>query len=142
MCCLFILLMLLLLVGCILFGLLFGGSIVQFQKIDIQFGIGVEVMFGSCISVYYIGWIYDECIVDKYGEKFDSLVDCGEFFSFMFGKGEVIKGWDEGFVGMKVGGKWMLMILVEYGYGVCCVGLIVLGFLLVFDVELFDVILC
>ena len=116
-----------------------GGSIAAFEKIDTQPGIGAEATPGSTIVVHYTGWVYDEKAADKHGEKFDSSVDRGEPFSFGLGKGQVIRGWDEGFAGMKVGGKRTLMIPAEYGYGASGAGPIPPNASLVFDVELLDV---
>ncbi len=89
--------------------------------------------------MHYTGWIYDENAADKHGAKFDSSLDRGEPFSFQLGQGRVIKGWDEGFAGMKVGGKRTLMIPAEYGYGAGGAGPIPPNASLVFDVELLDV---
>ncbi len=116
-----------------------GGSIAQFEKIDTQPGTGAEATPGSKVTVHYTGWIYDERVADKHGDKFDSSVDRGEPFTFNLGAGQVIKGWDEGFAGMKVGGKRTLMIPAEYGYGDRGAGPIRPGSSLVFDVELLDV---
>ena len=132
-------LMLLALAGCTPPGPPPGGSIARFEKIDTQPGTGAEATPGSKVTVHYTGWIYDERTADKHGDKFDSSVDRGEPFSFDLGQGQVIKGWDEGFAGMKVGGKRTLMIPAEYGYGDRGAGPIRPGSSLVFDVELLDV---
>jgi len=116
-----------------------GGTIAAFQPIDTQPGSGAEAVPGSKVTVHYTGWIYDERNADKHGEKFDSSVDRGEPFSFNLGDKQVIRGWDEGVAGMKVGGKRTLMIPPEYGYGNRGVGPIPAGSSLVFDVELLDV---
>ena len=116
-----------------------GGTIAKFEQIDTVPGTGAEAVAGSKVSVHYTGWIYDERKPDKHGEKFDSSVDRGESFSFNLGDKQVIRGWDEGVVGMKVGGKRTLMIPAEYGYGNRGVGPIPAGSSLVFDVELLDV---
>src|SRR5258708_5556977 len=65
---------------------------------DLKKGAGAEAKAGNTVSVHYTGWLTD-------GKKFDSSLDRGQPFTFHLGKGEVIKGWDEGVVGMKVGGK-------------------------------------
>ncbi|MCC7635612.1 FKBP-type peptidyl-prolyl cis-trans isomerase [Stenotrophomonas rhizophila] len=116
-----------------------GGSIATFEKIDTRPGTGAEAVPGSKVTVHYTGWIYDERAADKHGDKFDSSLDRGEPFSFELGQGRVIKGWDEGFAGMKVGGKRTLMIPAEYGYGDRGAGPIRPNSSLVFDVELLDV---
>lgn len=116
-----------------------GGTIAKFEQIDTVPGSGAEAVAGSKVSVHYTGWIYDERKPDKHGEKFDSSLDRGEPFSFNLGDKQVIRGWDEGVAGMKVGGKRTLMIPAEYGYGNRGVGPIPAGSSLVFDVELLDV---
>ena len=65
---------------------------------------------GSDVTVHYTGWLYDEKAPDKHGMKFDSSVDRGQPFTFLLGAGQVIRGWDEGVAGMKVGGKRTLVI--------------------------------
>ncbi|MEG2805319.1 FKBP-type peptidyl-prolyl cis-trans isomerase [Stenotrophomonas sp.] len=132
-------LMLLALAGCTPPGPPPGGTLTQFEKIDTQPGNGAEATPGSKVTVHYTGWIYNEHAADKHGEKFDSSVDRGEPFTFDLGKGQVIKGWDEGFAGMKVGGKRTLMIPPAFGYGDRGAGPIQPGASLVFDVELLDV---
>ncbi len=116
-----------------------GGSIATFERIDTVPGTGAEAVPGTRVSVHYTGWIFDERVPDKHGEKFDSSVDRGEPFAFDLGDKQVIRGWDEGVAGMKVGGKRTLMIPAEYGYGNRSVGPIPAGSSLVFDVELLDV---
>ena len=77
---------------------------------DITVGGGAEATTGSKVSVHYTGWLTD-------GSKFDSSVDRGQPFDFQLGGGMVIQGWDQGVVGMKVGGKRKLTIPPEMGYG-------------------------
>jgi len=89
--------------------------------------------------VHYTGWIYDQRTESKHGKTFDSSVGRGEPFTFTLGAGQVIRGWDEGVAGMKVGGKRTLMIPPAYGYGDRGIGPIPAGSSLVFDVELLDV---
>ncbi|KRG38908.1 peptidylprolyl isomerase [Stenotrophomonas pictorum JCM 9942] len=110
-----------------------------FERIDTQPGTGAEAVPGTKVTVHYTGWLYDERAADKHGEKFDSSLDRGEPFTFNLGEKQVIRGWDEGFAGMKVGGKRTLMIPAEYGYGNRRTGPIPAGSSLVFDVELLDV---
>ena len=90
--------------------------------------------------MHYTGWIYSESAKDKHGLKFDSSVDRGEPFTFLLGAGQVIRGWDDGVAGMKVGGKRTLKIPADLGYGSRGAGgVIPPGASLVFDVELVDV---
>ncbi len=80
------------------------------QIIDIEVGTGDEVQAGQTASVHYTGWLAD-------GTKFDSSLDRGQPFAFPVGAGQVIAGWDEGVVGMKVGGKRRLIIPSDLAYG-------------------------
>src|ERR1700689_1897196 len=77
---------------------------------DIRVGNGAEAKEGSHVRVHYTGWLTS-------GKKFDSSVDAGKPFDFTIGNGEVIKGWEEGVAGMKVGGKRQLRIPPELAYG-------------------------
>jgi len=77
---------------------------------DVVVGTGAEAVAGKTVSVHYVGTLSD-------GKKFDSSRDRGTPFSFLLGSGQVIKGWDEGVAGMKVGGKRTLVIPPELGYG-------------------------
>ena len=80
-------------------------------------GSGSAATAGKQVSVHYTGWLYDPKAVDKHGKKFDSSRDHGDPFSFKLGAGQVIRGWDQGVEGMKVGGKRTLIIPAELGYG-------------------------
>jgi FKBP-type peptidyl-prolyl cis-trans isomerase len=80
------------------------------KYIDQKEGSGDQAKAGDTVVVHYTGWL-------KNGKKFDSSLDRGEPFSFPLGAGRVIKGWDEGVAGMKVGGKRKLIIPPELGYG-------------------------
>jgi FKBP-type peptidyl-prolyl cis-trans isomerase FkpA len=113
---------------------------VEFQKIDTQVGTGRESEPGFNVTVHYTGWLYDPAAADKKGKKFDSSVDRKEPFNFFLGGGQVIQGWDEGFAGMKIGGKRTLIIPPEMGYGARGAGgVIPPNATLIFDVELLDV---
>jgi FKBP-type peptidyl-prolyl cis-trans isomerase FkpA len=110
------------------------------QKIDLTPGTGAEIKSGQNALVHYTGWLYDAAATDNKGKKFDSSVDRNEPFEFPVGAGMVIKGWDEGVVGMKVGGKRRLVIPPEMGYGARGAGgVIPPGATLVFDVELVEI---
>jgi FKBP-type peptidyl-prolyl cis-trans isomerase len=90
--------------------------------------------------VHYTGWLHDTAAPDGKGTKFDSSRDRGVPFGFMLGAGRVIKGWDEGVVGMKVGGQRTLVIPPALGYGERGAGgVIPPQATLIFDVELIEV---
>ncbi len=110
------------------------------QKVEVIVGTGKEAVAGSNVSVHYTGWLQDPAAADQKGKKFDSSVDRGDLFDFPLGAGHVIRGWDEGVQGMKVGGKRTLIIPSEMGYGARGAGgIIPPNATLVFDVELFNV---
>ncbi len=102
---------------------------------DTQVGTGASPVKGKTCVMHYTGWLYAD---GKKGNKFDSSVDRGEPFEFQIGVGQVIKGWDEGVMAMKIGGKRTLVIPAELGYGARGVGggLIPGGATLLFEVEL------
>jgi FKBP-type peptidyl-prolyl cis-trans isomerase FkpA len=103
-------------------------------------GSGDTAQAGQTVTVHYTGWLHDQNAAGRRGLKFDSSRDRGEPFSFRLGKGEVIRGWDEGVAGMKVGGRRTLTIPPDYGYGAQGAGgVIPPNATLVFDVELLDV---
>ena len=115
-------------------------TITELQKNDTIVGTGREAEPGFNVSVHYTGWLYDDKAADKKGTKFDSSVDRKEPFKFDLGAGQVIQGWDEGFAGMKIGGKRTLVIPPEMGYGARGAGgVIPPNATLIFDVELLDV---
>jgi FKBP-type peptidyl-prolyl cis-trans isomerase len=99
---------------------------------DIKAGTGAVAQSGHHVKVDYTGWLTD-------GKKFDSSVGTGKPFDFMLGAGQVIKGWDEGVAGMKVGGKRQLRIPPELAYGAKGYpGAIPPNATLIFDVQLVD----
>lgn len=107
--------------------------------IDQKVGEGDVAVKGATVIVHYTGWLYEK---GKRGRKFDSSVDRGQPFSFKLGAGDVIRGWDEGVQGMKVGGKRELIIPPSLAYGEQGVGngLIPPFATLDFEVELLKVI--
>ena len=115
-------------------------AITELQKIDTLVGTGREAEPGFNVTVHYTGWLYDEAAEGKKGKKFDSSLDRKQPFNFFLGGGQVIQGWDEGFAGMKIGGKRTLIIPSEMGYGARGAGgAIPPNATLVFDVELLDI---
>ena len=115
-------------------------GITQLQKVDSVAGTGDEARPGRVVRVHYTGWLYDATKSDKCGTKFDSSLDRGKPFVFKLGGGQVIKGWDEGVVGMKVGGKRKLTIPPDLGYGARGAGgVIPPNATLLFEVELLGV---
>jgi len=104
---------------------------------DTNVGTGAEAAKGHKVSVHYTGWLYNN---GAKGAKFDSSLDRGQPFAFALGAQQVIRGWDEGVAGMKVGGKRTLIIPPELGYGARGAGgVIPPNATLMFDVELLGV---
>ena len=112
-------------------------NLTDLVKKDTVVGEGREAEPGINITVHYTGWLYDANKPDGKGTKFDSSVDRHEPFVFFLGAGQVIQGWDQGFEGMKVGGKRTLIIPPHMGYGAYGAGgVIPPNATLIFDVEL------
>jgi FKBP-type peptidyl-prolyl cis-trans isomerase FkpA len=115
-------------------------NVTELQKADVKVGTGNDAAAGQRVTVHYTGWLFDETKADHKGRKFDSSRDRNEPFDFRLGAGEVIRGWDEGVAGMKVGGQRTLTIPPAMGYGARGAGgVIPPNATLVFDVELLDV---
>jgi FKBP-type peptidyl-prolyl cis-trans isomerase FkpA len=107
------------------------------QYEDTVIGTGAEAAAGQQVSVHYTGWLYNDGVK---GAKFDSSKDRNDPFEFGLGAGMVIKGWDEGVQGMKVGGTRVLVIPPQLGYGARGAGgVIPPNATLMFEVELLDV---
>ena len=107
------------------------------QITDTKAGTGAEARKGQTVTVHYTGWLYNN---GQQGAKFDSSRDRKDPFKFPLGSGMVIKGWDEGVAGMKVGGQRTLIIPPEMGYGARGAGgVIPPNATLKFDVELLGV---
>ena len=112
----------------------------ELKKIDTKQGTGAEAAGGKPVLVHYTGWLYDSSKPDQKGNKFDSSRDRQIPFGFILGAGRVIKGWDEGVVGMKVGGQRTLVIPPGMAYGERGAGgVIPPNATLIFDVELIEV---
>ncbi len=110
------------------------------QYDDTTPGTGAEARAGQHVTVHYTGWLHDPARPDGRGAKFDSSKDRGDPFRFDLGAGMVIRGWDEGVQGMKVGGTRVLQIPPELGYGARGAGgVIPPNATLVFEVELLQV---
>ncbi|NCN52225.1 FKBP-type peptidyl-prolyl cis-trans isomerase [Candidatus Parcubacteria bacterium] len=99
---------------------------------DVRAGTGPEVKKGDTVTVQYVG-------TTKEGVKFDSSYERGEPFTFTVGTGKVIEGWDEGILGMKIGGQRILVVPAEMAYGNAQVGPIAPNSVLVFSIELLEV---
>jgi len=116
-----------------------GTETMPLTKTDLVVGTGAEIKSGQNALVHYTGWLYDAAAPDNKGKQFDSSVG-GEPFDFPLGGGAVIAGWDQGVVGMKVGGKRRLVIPPDMAYGNRGAGgVIPPGATLVFDVELVEI---
>jgi FKBP-type peptidyl-prolyl cis-trans isomerase FkpA len=104
---------------------------------ELKPGTGPAVAAGQKASVDYTGWLYEASAPDKKGKEFDSSRNAGRPFSFVIGAGQVIKGWDQGVLGMRVGGRRRLTIPADLGYGDTGAGdVIPPGATLIFDVDL------
>jgi FKBP-type peptidyl-prolyl cis-trans isomerase FkpA len=115
-------------------------TITELIKTDAVVGTGHEAVPGRQVTVHYTGWLYDASRPENKGATFDSSRDRGDAFTFPLGRGRVIRGWDDGVAGMKVGGQRTLTIPPDYGYGAQGAGRdIPPNATLVFDVELLDV---
>ncbi len=117
-----------------------GGDVAELQRIDTAIGTGTPAASGDEVVVHYTGWLHDAHAPDRRGAKFDSSRDRGQPFVFPLGGGRVIRGWDEGVVGMQPGGTRELYIPAWLGYGERGAGrAIPPGASLVFEVELLEI---
>ena len=111
---------------------------VPFSQTDLRAGSGTEAATGKVLTVNYTGWLYDPSKPDQKGLVFDSSIG-GTPFSFTLGAGQVIKGWDDGLVGLRVGGLRKLVIPSSLAYGGVRTFAIPAYATLLFEVELLDV---
>ena len=116
------------------------GSVAELQRIDLVNGTGAVAAPGDEVSVHYTGWLFDETAAEQRGPQFDSSRDRGTPLTFRLGAGRVIRGWDDGVAGMRIGGTRVLLIPAELGYGRRGAGgAIPPDASLVFEVELVDI---
>jgi FKBP-type peptidyl-prolyl cis-trans isomerase FkpA len=112
-------------------------AVTSMQSIVLKPGEGAAIATGQMAVVQYTGWLYETAAADNKGKRFDSSLDTGKPFSFPLGAGSVIKGWDQGVVGMQVGERRRLIIPPDMAYGDAGAGgVIPPGATLVFDIEL------
>jgi FKBP-type peptidyl-prolyl cis-trans isomerase FkpA len=110
-----------------------------YSQTDLTEGTGAMATSGKTATVHYTGWLHTDGAADHKGKQFDSSIGRGPF-SFRIGSGQVIRGWDQGVQGMKVGGRRRLVLPPEFAYGARGAGgVIPPNATLVFDVELLDV---
>jgi len=111
------------------------------EIVDVVVGTGAEAEIGKTVYMNYTGWLFKPFATKQHGKKFDSSLDAGRTpLDFQLGAGRVIKGWEQGILGMKVGGKRTLIIPASLGYGARGAGSdIPPNADLIFDVELVKV---
>lgn len=115
-------------------------KVTELIRKDTKEGTGKTAEKGKAVSVHYTGWLYDPAAPGQKGKKFDSSLDRKIPFGFILGAGRVIKGWEEGVVGMKEGGQRTLIIPASMGYGDKGAGdVIPPGATLLFEVELLKI---
>lgn len=112
-------------------------AMTHLQQIDNKVGLGTDVVMNKPVAVHYTGWLYDANTPDHKGIKFDSSLDRGEPLTFVVGAQQVIPGWDQGVMGMKVGGQRTLIIPPSLAYGARGAGNVIPPHAtLIFDLEL------
>ena len=115
-------------------------GVTELQITDVVKGDGATASAGQDVVVHYTGWLYQAGEPDNKGKKFDSSLDRGQPFVFPLGGGRVIQGWDQGVAGMQVGGKRLLVIPPEMGYGANGAGgVIPPNATLIFEVDLLEI---
>jgi len=111
----------------------------EFSQTDVRVGTGADAVPGRRLSVHYTGWLYDPARPEQKGSQFDTSIGRAPF-SFTLGAGQVIRGWDQGMLGMKIGGQRRLVLPPELGYGSAgSPPVIPPNATLVFDIELLEV---
>jgi FKBP-type peptidyl-prolyl cis-trans isomerase FkpA len=112
-------------------------TVTSMQSVELKPGTGDGVTAGKIAVVQYTGWLYEAAAPDNKGKQFDSSRTAGQPFRFPLGTGQVIKGWDQGVLGMKVGESRRLIIPADLAYGDNGAGgVIPPGATLVFDIDL------
>jgi FKBP-type peptidyl-prolyl cis-trans isomerase FkpA len=112
-------------------------AVTEMQSTQLKAGAGDAVTAGKVAVVQYTGWLYEAAAKDNKGKQFDSSRTTGQPFRFPVGAGQVIKGWDQGVVGMKIGESRRLIIPADLAYGDNGAGgVIPPGATLVFDIDL------
>ncbi len=115
-------------------------AVASLQSVVLKPGDGAAITAGQIATVQYTGWLYETSARDNKGKRFDSSFDAGKPFSFPLGTGSVIKGWDQGVLGMKVGESRRLVIPPDLAYGDAGAGgVIPPGATLVFDIDLLKI---
>ena len=110
-----------------------------FSQTDLRVGTGADALAGRRVTVHYTGWLYDHTRPEQKGQQFETSIGRTPF-PFTLGAGQVIRGWDQGVAGMKVGGQRRLVIPPDLAYGSAGAGgVIPPNATLVFDIELLDV---
>ena len=116
------------------------GPITELGTVDVEVGSGTEVRIGDVAYVHYTGWLYDPGAPNQRGRQFDSSHDNRIPLGFFVGVGKVIKGWDQGLPGMRVGGKRTLTVPPRLAYGEQGMGdKVPPNATLIFEIELVDV---
>ena len=111
--------------------------VTSMQSVELKAGAGESIAPGKIAVVQYTGWLYEAGAKDNKGKQFDSSLTQGQPFRFPLGAGSVIKGWDQGVIGMKIGGSRRLIIPADLAYGDSGAGgVIPPGATLVFDIDL------
>ena len=114
-------------------------AVAGYSQTDVRPGTGTAAATGNLLAVQYTGWLFDASKTDSKGLQFDTSLGGTDPFSFTLGAGQVITGWDQGLVGMRVGGLRRLVIPPSLGYGASRNNSIPPNATLVFDIELVSV---